>query len=223
MIATQTSPITAYVHAVRRSLHGPRRARIDLIEELNDGLRDAAEAHRKAGLTRVEAEQRAVAECGSVSEIAAEIQPELVARQGKRTAMLFALGMPGLVLLWDLPWRIGGPWNVPTSHTTLLLSDLVTWVGLLIGAAGLLAVAGLSLGARFAIPSSVITRTLGALGALSIAFTLVACAMMGFASPQEATGAYLSSWIGMTIITATALSVPALAFSSVRSIRAVAP
>lgn len=222
MITTQTSPITAYVHAVRRSLHGPRRARIDLIEELTDGLRDAAEAHRQAGLTRVEAEQRAVVESGSVAEIAAAIQPELVAKQGRRTAMLLALGMPGLVLLWDVPWKIGGSWAAVTPHATLVLSEIVTWIGVSVGIVGLLAVLGLSLGARLSISAAAVTRSLGVLGALALGFTMVASIGMGFANPNEAMGAFMSSWIGLAVMTATLLAVPALTFSVVRSIKAVA-
>jgi hypothetical protein len=221
MTTMQASPITSYVHAVRRSLYGPRRARIDLLEELTDGLRDAAEAHRKAGLTRVDAERRAVAESGSVSDVAAAIQPELVARQGKRTAMLLALGMPGLVLLWDVPWRIGGPWSAATPPATLVLADIVTWIGVLTGMAGLLAVVGLSLGARVAIPTSKVTRWLGWLGALALGLTMISVVGMGFANPPMAMGAYLSSWIGLIVMTATLLAVPALAFSVVRSLRAV--
>ncbi|MBM7786920.1 permease prefix domain 1-containing protein [Tenggerimyces flavus] len=221
MISTQTSPITAYVYAVRRSLHGPRRARIDLIEELTDGLRDAAEAHRQAGLTRVDAEQRAVAESGTVAEVAAAIQPELIAKQGRRTAMLLALGMPGLVLLWDVPWKIGGPWSTATPPATLLLSDIVTWIGLSVGVVGLLAVLGLSLGARLSIPTAVVTRSLGVLGAAALAFTMVASVGMGFANPAEAMGAFMSSWIGLSVMTATLLAVPALTFSVVRSIKVV--
>lgn len=219
--AMQTSPITAYVHAVRRSLHGPRRARIDMVEELTDGLRDAAEAHRQSGLTRVDAEQRAVNESGTVAEVAAAMQPELVAKQGRRTAMLLGLGMPGLVLLWDVPWKLGGPWSAATPHATLVLSDIVTWIGICVGAVGLLAVLGLSLGARFSIPVGAVTRWLGVLGALALAFTMVASIGMGFANPTEAMGAFMSSWIGLTVMTATLLAVPALTFSVVRSIKAV--
>lgn len=215
----QASPIVSYVHAVRGSLRGPRRVRIDLVQELTDGLRDAAEAHRKTGLTRAEAEQRAVDESGAVDDVVSEFQPELVAGQGRRTAILLALGMPGLVFLWDLLWKVGGQEDSPTAPITLLLSDLVTWVGLAVGILGVVAIGALTFGARFAVPTGVVTRMLGVLGAVALGFTMVASIMMSFVSTDEAAGAFLSTWLGLLVLLATFLTVPALTFSVVRAIR----
>jgi len=98
-------PIDGYVAELSRALHGPRRAKRDLIAEVRDGLIDAAEAYQAAGLDRPEAERRAVAEFGTVGEIAPGLQEELAAATGQRLGALLFLSAPLMALAWYVIWR----------------------------------------------------------------------------------------------------------------------
>lgn len=134
------SPIAEHVAAVNSALRGPRRRRTDLLGELRDGLDDTAAAYLAAGLTADEAERRAVADSGTVADLAPAYQAELAADQGKRMAMLLGLIMPANYFVWDLLWRqeSSPAWEPGVLYR--FLSETVDLVGL---ASGGVAIAGL--------------------------------------------------------------------------------
>ncbi|GAA3244461.1 hypothetical protein GCM10017691_50540 [Pseudonocardia petroleophila] len=119
---TDADPVDLHVAALARALRGPARLRRSMLAETRAGLRDAAAAHRDAAA--------AVAEFGSVAEIAPAYQAELTAAQGRRTALLLAVLFPALVLGWDLLWSSGVAWTGPAPAVVRLLAgvqDAASW------------------------------------------------------------------------------------------------
>lgn len=119
--------IDEYLHRLDRALTGPARLRADLLAEARDGLSDAAQAYRGTGLTAAEAERRAVAEFGSVPEIAAAYQVELAARATRRLSVRILAVWLVLASTADRMWQ-GAPWDGPLpSAGYRLLSMSLTW------------------------------------------------------------------------------------------------
>lgn len=144
--------IDGYVRRVEELLPGSYGKRKDLLSELRDGLRDAAEAHRRDGLDARQAELLAVRESGPADELAAAYRAELVASQGQRTAALIGLTLPAVVLAWTLMWTFGGDAVVagqwPASSVTLVLARVVDWAAFAGGAAALVGLVVLVWSAR---------------------------------------------------------------------------
>ncbi|GAA1811197.1 hypothetical protein GCM10009835_33280 [Planosporangium flavigriseum] len=136
--------IDEYVAGLSRRLTGPRRAKVDLLAEVRDGLVDAAEAYADAGLPPSEAVARALADFGDHRQLAADYQAELAAAQGRRTALLVAIVMPVLMLVSRLLWTdslsaASGPppvsWHLVVAYTldvlqvTAVIMALLTLLG----------------------------------------------------------------------------------------------
>jgi hypothetical protein len=134
-----TDVITAHVSALERALRGPRRTRRDMVSEARDGLRDAAAAYRDGGYPAEEAAVLAVRDFGDVREIAPEFQYELTARQGRLSALLFALVFPAMMLAWDLFLRVTDARHITGPPTPLVgvLSRIEDVATLVIGAVAL--------------------------------------------------------------------------------------
>lgn len=211
--------VDSYVRTVGRRLRGPVGTRRELMRELADGLHDATEAHVRAGLPASAAQARAVRECGSVDTLVAAYQPELAASQGRRSAMLLALLMPGLVLVWDVPWMVSGPWNAPAPRAVGVLSDVITYVGLAAGGCGLLAVALFVAGARLHRPVRKLTGAVGVLGVAVLALTFTCSAAMAFLNPGETMAVFARSWIGLLVEAVTLVTTTMMTLSLSRSLR----
>lgn len=157
-------PIDDYMGALRRALRGPGGVRRDLLTEAHDSLLDAAEAYECEGLSRVEAERLAVADFGTVREIAPDFQRELAVSQGRRTAALLFLSVPLTTLAWSVLWRI-------FPETTWMEQVKPAWFGLLsrsvdliqlgVGVLGGLALLALGRGARRIRRPDLLIRGLG--------------------------------------------------------------
>lgn len=217
--------IEAYVRTLARTLPGPRRLRAGLLDELADGLHDAATAYERAGIPPREAQARAVEECGDVNAVAPAFRTELAAAQGGRTAKVLALTLPGLVLLWDVPWLVGGSWVAPFPRTTEVLADIITTTGLLVGGCALLALVLLPRCARLRAPGAgkvPVGRVAGVLcgaGAAGLAITLGCSAAMILVNPDGSVGAFLASWLGLTVQSITVVAVAGVIRSLVRTFR----
>ncbi|WP_432921831.1 permease prefix domain 1-containing protein [Microbispora sp. CA-135349] len=132
-------PIDEYVASMRRALRGPGSAKRDLLTEARDSLLDAAEAYQCEGLPRAEAERLAVADFGTVPEVAPGFQGELTVSQGRRTAALLFLSVPFIAFMWAVIWRVfpGSPhvdeikpaWFGLLARTTDLLQLSVGVIG----------------------------------------------------------------------------------------------
>ncbi|WP_020633662.1 permease prefix domain 1-containing protein [Amycolatopsis alba] len=126
-----------------RRLSGSPGAKADLLTEARDGLIDAADAYRAGGVDDAEAERRAVADFGPTDLIARDYQAELGLRHDIRVLWELIVGVPLLILAWDLArvlssgdWsRLGQPpsWYhraIGTADTLAALSPLVAIAGL---------------------------------------------------------------------------------------------
>ena len=211
--------VDSYVRTVGRRLIGPVGTRRGLMRELADGLHDATEAHVRAGLPVAAAQARAVRECGPVEALVAAYQPELAAAQGRRTSMLLALLMPGLVLLWDLPWMFAGAWNTPAPRAVWVLSDVITYAGLAAGGCALLALALFVAGARLRWPVVKLTGAVGLLGVVVLALTLTCSAAMAVLNPGESMAVLARSWIGLGVEAVTIVATGSMTLSLIRSLR----
>jgi hypothetical protein len=214
-----STTVDSYVRTVGRRLRGPAGTRRELMRELADGLQDATEAHVRAGLPALVAQARAVRECGPVDTLVAAYQPELAASQGRRTSMLLALLMPGLVLLWDLPWMVAGPWNAPAPPAVTALSDVITYAGLAAGGCALLALALFVRGARLRRPVGKLTGVVGILGVVVLALTFTCSAAMAFLNPGETMAVFARSWIGLLVEVVTIVATGSMVVSLSRSLR----
>lgn len=123
--------IDAYVVELDGVLRGPRRVRADLVTEARDGLTDAAEAYQEAGLTRAHAEREAVAEFGSVPELAASYQRLLAYAQGRRTALLVFCVCAAQAIGSTFAWQTAGMgWQELPSPGFLVAAHVVDWLGI---------------------------------------------------------------------------------------------
>ena len=160
-----TDPITAHISALELVLRGPRRTLRGMIAEARAGLRDAEAAYRDGGYPAEQAAMRAVRDFGTVGEIAPEFQDELTARQGRWSALLYAVVFPGMMLAWDAFWSVGWTHEAagPANQAVRVLSRIedVTTVVVAVAALALLAASF-----RRSVPAHRLTRTIGITGAV---------------------------------------------------------
>ncbi|MEU8056749.1 permease prefix domain 1-containing protein [Microbispora bryophytorum] len=157
-------PIDEYVASMRHALRGPGGARRDLLTEARDSLLDAAEAYEGEGLPRAEAERLAVADFGTVPEVAPGFQGELTVSQGRRTAALLFLSVPLIASMWAVIWRIFPESPHVAEIKPVWFGPLARTVDLLqlgVGVIGGLALLALGRGARLVRRPALVTRGLG--------------------------------------------------------------
>jgi hypothetical protein len=92
--------LEAYLATVAARLVGPRGVRATTLDELRDGLRCAAAAHRARGLHPPAAAGAALAEFGDPTCLAREFAGELAAVQARRTSLAFLLTGPLVGISW---------------------------------------------------------------------------------------------------------------------------
>lgn len=96
------SVIDGYLSELGSRLRGPAPVRADLLSEARDGLVDAAEGYRAAGLSEPAAQRRAVADFGPVAVVARAYQGELAVAHAVRTLRVLLL----VIALGDLVWLV---------------------------------------------------------------------------------------------------------------------
>jgi hypothetical protein len=194
-VRSSDGPIAVYLRCVERRLHAPRSTRRELTTELADGLWDAAEAYRKAGDPPLLAETRAVRDCGPVDIVVAAYRPEVVALQGRRTAALFALSMPVMVLAWGLVWTTKAPGPPPPGVWRLgFLSGLTDWAGAAGGVAAMVAAAMFVVSARRAWPVRPVVAGLVALCGASLVLSMCSAAVMDVVNAAQIRQITAGSW-----------------------------
>lgn len=95
--------VTPYLAELDAALAGPSRVRRDLLREARDHLTDATDAYLRAGYDPAEAERQAVADFGTVDEIAPAFQTTLAVAGGRRTSWLLLAVLLIQPLVWDGP------------------------------------------------------------------------------------------------------------------------
>ncbi|MFI5908678.1 permease prefix domain 1-containing protein [Dactylosporangium sp. NPDC051541] len=205
-------PIDVYVDGLTAALRGPRRARAEMIMEARHSLEDAALAFADDGLPDLAAERRAVAEFGSLPEVAPAYQAELTVQQGRRTATWIALALPLVNVLAPLMWW-DSPWSQTDNVTKYywLLVDHFMYTSFVAAGIAVLALLGFSRG------SMRYTRIVG-MGAVTF---LPLHALLGAA----VLGLSLYQWPGAAtwppLIAGMTFNLGAFAYAGLQSIRCV--
>ncbi|WP_350279968.1 permease prefix domain 1-containing protein [Kribbella sp. HUAS MG21] len=143
-----STPVDDYLAALSRELRGPRRRKADLLAEARDHLTDATEAFEAEGLDQHEAELRAVADFGTVAEVAPGYREDLAVSQSRRTAVLLFAAL----IVQPIVWQEGAwSWNsAPEVHDPLndFLQAAVRGIGTVAIAGAVLAVIAAGIGLR---------------------------------------------------------------------------
>jgi hypothetical protein len=153
--------IEAYVAELGGVLRGPRSVKADMLAEVRDGLLDATEAYRESGLDEDGAQRRAIADFGSVPEVAPDFQVELGLSQARRTAILISIVLATQPVVWRLAMYLIGSRGGVSTPTYEMVDDLVRWAGIAAIGGGLLSVTALGVGTRYLGSRRLLTRATG--------------------------------------------------------------
>ncbi|HET6859381.1 MAG TPA: permease prefix domain 1-containing protein [Streptomyces sp.] len=206
-VGSQSDPIGNHMAALTAALHGPARAKARMIEEMRDGLVDAAAAHAGAGMPHGPAARRAVREFGTVDELAPSCQRELTIAQARHTVRTVALTAPFLLACWylartvdhDQAWQLSRAAQQLAVHLAALATVAALLAAATSAAAGalarrlptpdrlplLIAWAGTAVGVAMAVT----TLALATAAALATNWPLLACAGLLAAASHAATAA----------------------------------
>ena len=176
--------IDAYVASLGAALRGPRAVKRELLTEVRDSLNDAAAGYEADGLPTADAARAAVADFGAVDVIAPDYQRELALAQGRRTALLVALGVGIQGPIAELVWRSAADgWTWRPSPGYLLLSQIVDYTGYAVLGGGLMAALLCGIGSRYLDVGSRFVRTTGIATITVCVFFMVGGGALSLLSP----------------------------------------
>lgn len=169
----------SYVRHLDAALVGPRRSKRELVREAGDHLEDATDAYRAAGYDAGTAQQMAVADFGTIEEIAPSFQTTLAVASSRRTAWLLFAALGIQPFLWDGPLGPNEP--DPDGFFYAILDVAVEFGGGLMIAVSLALLVATGIGNRWFAAGRGIARltsftTLAA--AVSIKLTAIAMLML---------------------------------------------
>lgn len=177
--------IDEYLDELRAALRGPRSAKDDLLAEARDSLVDATYAYQEKGLDPAAAQRRAVAEFGTVREVAPDYQAELGLSQGRRTALLVLLIHAAQYFGSEFIWRSQAyAWTWRPGLGYLLLARVVDWAAIATIVGALLAVLACGVGVRYLGVRRELTRAIGLLAIAGCAFFAVAGLCLTLLNPD---------------------------------------
>lgn len=191
-------PIEAYVADLDRALRGPRRVKADLLREARDGLLDAAEGHRAAGLDRDHADRRAITEFGDVRRVAPGYQRELGHAQSVRTAVLICCVLAPQDAAWDAVSRFTARTADP-GPAFLAVSGLMSWLGATALLGCVLAVLAHGVGQRYVGARPALTRAVGGFALAVAAVFATAAVLLTVLGPNPGSLAGLALTAGLVI------------------------
>lgn len=154
--------IDAHVAALADALHGPRRAKADLLTEARDSLVDAAEAFEHRGFDPEAAARQAVREFGDVAQVAPGYQTELGLAQARRTVVLIIGVLAPQSIVWEHVggWALG-PWSWDPAPGYALVDSLLPWLGTTGIAGSLVAFLACGIGLRYPVAAAELIRATG--------------------------------------------------------------
>lgn len=178
--------IEAYLADLRRELGGPLLLRAGMLREVRDGLNDAAQAYRAAGLSPHEAERAAVDEFGPADLVGGELRAELAASTGRYLGIVTFIGGTVLFALAQLSWQGAAAeqgWPEPTPAYAALadIVDIGAIVFVLVSGLGVLA---LGIGSRF-LPERRVVRLLAYVLLGALVFQVVAGGVLSAFAPVQ--------------------------------------
>ncbi|GLZ80889.1 hypothetical protein Afil01_56960 [Actinorhabdospora filicis] len=136
-------PIAEHLSAMRAALLGSRRRVDDLLREARHGMEDAAEAFEADGVSPPEAARMAVADFGTVAQVAPDYQVELAAGVTRRALLFLALLTPvGNITAW-FTWHDAPPLThapLPGTFQLATAMDVLSWTVTIASVLGALAV-----------------------------------------------------------------------------------
>jgi hypothetical protein len=167
----ETAVIDETVAALRARM--PRWvARRGLLREIGDGLADAADAYRAAGLKPEDATARAVEDFGDLDRVAAEFADIALGRAGRRAALVLGPGYAVVLAAWLLVGRAASaPLRTPGVDG---VSHAFTWLGAFALVIAAFTLVGLRRAGRRGEPVGRWARLIGIAGLSCGALTLVA-------------------------------------------------
>lgn len=198
------SAIDAYLAELRRTLHGRRRLKNDLLAEARDSLLDAAEDYESDGLGRAAAQERAIDDFGPIARVAPRYQAELGLSQGRHTALLlfFLLGTQHVVYAYT--WSSLPDDSPSPGPAYATLAGLVDNAGLVVLCCAIVGALACGIGSRYVRPARLV-EAIGLLGLTTVVVWLVAGTVLSAFSPIEQFGAnarYLWMHVGSTLLLA---------------------
>ncbi|MFC0625001.1 permease prefix domain 1-containing protein [Kribbella deserti] len=210
------NPVDAYIARLDAALLGPRRKKADLLTEARDGLVDATEALEAEGLSRAEAERRAIDEFGELREILPDYRAELGYAQGRRTAVLMAAA----IIIQPIVW-LEGTWQ--WNRDAYEVGPVHSWLNRFVEQAGMaafvlavLALLATGIGLRYPAVRASVTRLTGLAGLLSCGVIGGLGAAMAVIGAQNLVGALVSlMWVSLFVL----LPLSAVAVSARRCLR----
>ncbi|PZS32076.1 MAG: hypothetical protein DLM59_08815 [Pseudonocardiales bacterium] len=136
--------IEDFIATLGRSLPGPRRPRQRLLAEAQAGLADAVQTYLAAGMDTSAATAHALADFGTVSQVAAHFQAELGIVRTRRTAALTVVLWPLLTLFWNVTWELNPypTWQVPSVPFVLAVAASALTLAAFLHATAALVVTG---------------------------------------------------------------------------------
>jgi hypothetical protein len=103
MDVVSTASTSTYLASLDAALVGPRRVKNGLLQEARDHLDDASAAYVRAGYDDGHAAALAVADFGTVDEVAPGFQSTLAVASARRTALLLVGALAIQPFVWDGP------------------------------------------------------------------------------------------------------------------------
>ncbi|MBJ7355915.1 permease prefix domain 1-containing protein [Nocardioides sp.] len=166
-------PRPAYLARLDAALVGPARTRRSLVQEASDHLDDATAALVRAGWDEETAARRAVADFGTVPEVAASFQTTLAVAASRRTAWLLLLVLGYQPFLWDSGLELASETHAARPDWWLVgaLDELIEIGGGLTLLGALVALVLTGVGNRWLAAGRVTAR-------VTAGFTLAACAFV---------------------------------------------
>ncbi|WP_162606193.1 permease prefix domain 1-containing protein [Jiangella asiatica] len=195
--------IEQYVARLRREVRGPLLPRRGMINEIRDGLRDAAAAHRSAGATPAAAERLAVEEFGPVGPVAAGVRAELAAVAARYLAgLVIVLGSTQFALAhytWTTAAAAQG-WPEPTSWYSALarVVDLSSVAFMVLAGVSVLA---LGRGGRV-LPTRRVVQVVAVVTLVDVVAHIVSGMVLSAYAPQS-----MAEWEGPQLVAMSVLSV----------------
>ena len=182
--ADPAGTIAAYLAALDRALRGPRWTRVDICDEVRDGLLAAADRRRTHGADRAAAVQAALAEFGPPELVARAFAAELATARERRLLSTLLLTGPLVGVWWLL---LLGPQHWPSHAAELVAAIPVLPV---VGATTAGAVAVLAATGRLAhrLPALSPHRTVGVAHACAVACLAVDVTLLAQLALLAATG-----------------------------------
>jgi hypothetical protein len=150
--------VAPYLADLDAALVGPGRVRRDLLQEARDHLTDATDAYRRAGYDTAEAERQAVADFGTVDEVAPGFQTTLAVASARRTAWLLLGILACQPFLWDGPLSVSSA-PAPDGLAYAVLDKGVEIIGALMITLAVLLVVASGIGNRWFHAGRGIART----------------------------------------------------------------